>query len=108
MVLEKKKRGRRTTSPAPLCCTSCNCPVRRRRHRVTRNRALILGGEAAQGPAHIAFAKALERAVAQLSHALAGHAEHRADLLERVLAPTFEAEVQAEHLRVTRRQRAEC
>ena len=66
-----------------------------------------LRGEAAQRAADVAFAKPLERAVAQLANAFTGDAEHGADLLERVLAPTFEAEVQAQHLRIARRQRAQ-
>ena len=49
----------------------------------------------------------LERAVAQLADALAGDAEHAADLLERVLAPALEPEVEPQHLGVARRQRAE-
>ena len=39
------------------------------------------GGEAGQRASHVALAQPLERAVAQLADALAGHAEHRADLL---------------------------
>src|SRR5215208_1018678 len=66
-----------------------------------------LRGEAAERAAHVAFAKALERAVAELPDALARDAEHRADLLERVLAPALQAEVQPEHLRVARRERVE-
>src|SRR5215208_384285 len=66
-----------------------------------------LRGEAAERAAHVALAKALERAVAELPDALARDAEHRADLLERVLAPALQAEVQPEHLRVARRERAE-
>src|SRR5881394_3679673 len=66
------------------------------------------GGKAAERAADVAFAKALEGAVAKLTDALARHAEHRADLLERVLASTFETEVETQNLRVARRQRAEC
>ena len=55
----------------------------------------------------VALAQALERTVAQLADPLARDAEHRADLLERVLAPALEAEVQPQHLRVARRQRVE-
>src|SRR6476646_8092717 len=38
---------------------------------------------------------------------LARHTEHRADLLERVLPSALEAEVQAQHPRVARRERPE-
>ena len=63
------------------------------------------GREAAQRAADVAFAQALERAVAELANALARDAEHGADFLERVLASALEAEVEAQHLRVARRQR---
>src|SRR5688500_17692855 len=63
--------------------------------------------EAAQRATDVALAKALERAIAKLTDALARDAEHRADLLERVLTSALESEVQAEDLRVPRRERAE-
>src|SRR5688500_2785316 len=75
--------------------------------RVVLAGALGLGREAAEGAPDVALAEPLERAVAQLAHALARDAEHRADLLERVLAPALEAEVEAQHLGVARRERAE-
>src|SRR5215831_5384626 len=66
-----------------------------------------LGGEAAQCAADVAFAQALERAVAKLSDSLARDAEHGADLLERVLAAALEPEVQAEDFGVAWRERAQ-
>src|SRR5688500_7278903 len=45
--------------------------------------------EAAERASDVALPEALQRAVAKLAHALARDAEHRADLLERVLAPTL-------------------
>src|SRR5215207_3020813 len=47
-------------------------------------RASPLRREAPQRASDVPFPQPLERAVAQLPDALAGHAEHRADLLERV------------------------
>ena len=61
-----------------------------------------LRGEAAERPADVAFAQALEGTVAELANALAGDAEHGADLFERVFAAAFETEVEAEHLGVAR------
>src|SRR5690348_2862971 len=63
--------------------------------------------EAAKRPAHIPLTQPLQRPVAQLADPLARDAEHRADLLERVLASAFKAEVEAQHLGVARRQGAE-
>src|SRR5829696_2839712 len=63
--------------------------------------------ERPQCPTHVALAEPLERAIAQLAHALARHAQHRADLLEGVLATALESEVEPQHLRVTRRQRVQ-
>src|SRR5688500_17626446 len=56
--------------------------------------ARTLCGEAAECASDVALAQPLERAVAQLTDTLARHAEHRADLLEGVLAPTLQPEVQ--------------
>src|SRR5687767_6425160 len=50
--------------------------------------------EGSQGLAHLALAQALERAVAELADALAGDAQDVADLLQRVLAPALQPEVQ--------------
>src|SRR4051812_18836784 len=66
-----------------------------------------LRGEAAEGAAHVPFAQTLERPVAKLAHTLARDTEHGTDFLERMLAAAFEAEVEAQHFRVARRQRAE-
>src|SRR5271169_5074301 len=63
--------------------------------------------EAAQCAPHVALAQPLERAIPQLAHALARHAEHRADLLERMLASTLEPEVEAQHLGITAGERAQ-
>jgi hypothetical protein len=93
---------------APLRCAGHNCE--RPSSRATRgaaNSADGLGGEAAEGASHVAFTQPLERAVAELTHPFARDAEHGADLLERVLAAALESEVQAQHLRIARRQRAE-
>src|SRR5688500_798832 len=76
-----------------------------RRSSIGWNRTLRR--EAPECTAHITFTKALERAIAELSNALARHAEHRANLLERVLTSAFEPEVETEHLCVTWWQRAE-
>src|SRR5205085_91442 len=61
--------------------------------------------EAGQRLADGSLAQPLERAVAQLADPLAGHAEHPADLFQGVLASAVEAEVEPQHLGVTRRQR---
>ena len=55
---------------------------------------LPLGRETPQRPPHIALTQPLERAVAKLTDAFAGDAEHRPDLLEGVLAAPFEPEVE--------------
>ena len=60
-----------------------------------------------QSQTDFALAQALECAVAQLAHALAGDAEHGADLLEGVLATAVETEVEAEHFRVAGGKRGE-
>src|SRR5438309_655347 len=56
--------------------------------------------EGPQRLAHRAFAQPLQGAVAQLADALARDAEHAADLLQGVLAPAVQPEVEAQHLRV--------
>src|ERR1700694_3918028 len=66
-----------------------------------------LRGEAAERAADVTFTEPLERTVAELANALAGDAEHRTDFFERVLAPALESEVQAKHLCVAWRKRAE-
>src|SRR3954451_13219613 len=68
----------------------------------------LLRGEAAERPADIAFAQALERPIAELAHPLTGDAEHGTDLFERVLSAAFETEIEAKHLRIARRQGGEC
>src|SRR3984957_9911516 len=55
-----------------------------------------LRGEASQRAAHIALSQPLERTITKLPDALACDAEHRADLLQRVLPAAFESEVQSE------------
>src|SRR5690606_21185204 len=104
---------RPTCSMAPLKLGTesvcANCTGRRYGQicELGRGDAAPSGGETGQCLAHVAFAQALQRAVAQLAHALARDAEHAADLLEGVLAPAGQAEVEAQHLRVARRERAE-
>src|SRR5688572_8251295 len=70
--------------------------------------SLSLCGETPQRAPDVAFTQPLERAITQLTHALARNAEHRADLLERVLTTALEPEVQPEHLCVPWRKRTEC
>src|SRR5688572_27716834 len=60
-----------------------------------------------QRATHIAFTQPLQRTIAQLADAFACDAEHRADLFERVLATALETKVEAQHLRIPRRERAE-
>src|SRR2546425_751763 len=48
-----------------------------------------------------------KRPIAQLAHALARHAQHAADLLERVLAPAVQAEIESQHLGIPSLQRVE-
>src|SRR4051812_49408773 len=81
-------------------------PLSARRRRATRA-ACGSGREAAERAADVPLAEALEGAVAELADPLAGDAEHGADLLERVLAPALEPEVQAEDLGVARREGVE-
>src|SRR5687768_18602025 len=63
--------------------------------------------KARQSPPYLALAETFECAVPELSDALPRYAEHRADFLERVFPPAVEAEVEAQHLRVARRERAQ-
>src|SRR5690554_2049451 len=65
------------------------------------------GREAFERAAEIALAQPLECAVAKLAHTLARDAEHVADLFQRVLTSTIQAEVETHDLRVTRLQRLE-
>src|SRR5260370_38927122 len=55
----------------------------------------------------VAVAQPLERAIPQLPHSFARHAEHAADLLERVLAAAVQTEVEPQHLGVAPLQRRE-
>src|SRR5260221_7518309 len=92
----RKKRG--GSKPAPLLSV----------HPLLRfNPSRPLRREAAQRTPDISFAEPLERPIAELTNPLASDAEHAADFLERVLASAFEAEVEAQHLRVARRQRGQ-
>src|SRR5436190_11571815 len=63
--------------------------------------------ETCQGFADVAVAQTLQRAIPELANALTGHAEHAADLFERVLAPAVETEVQPQHLGVPPLQRVQ-
>src|SRR5438105_9916038 len=67
----------------------------------------VSGREARERLAYITIPQPLERAVPQLAHPLARHAEHAADLLERVLAAAIQPEIQAEHLGVAPLERAD-
>src|SRR5665213_4503166 len=49
-------------------------------------------------------AQALERAITQLAHALAGDAEHLPDFVERVLTVRFESEIEAQNLGIACRK----
>src|SRR5688500_13518142 len=64
-------------------------------------------GEAAERAADVALTQPLERAIAKLANTLTRDTEHRADLLERVLASTLETEVEAQHLCIPRGKRVE-
>src|SRR5690606_33459136 len=72
---------------------------------VTKSRASAR--EARQRATGVAFLEPLQGPISELAHSLTGHAEHLADLLERVLATAVEAEVQSQHSRVARRQRGQ-
>src|SRR5215213_6932049 len=96
--VEGKKTGR--PMAAPNRNRGCGEPL-------TGHRRPPLGREAAQRSADVPFAETLERPVAELPYSLARDAEHRADLLQRVLAPAFQPEIQPEHLRVSRGKRRE-
>src|SRR5471032_1202255 len=65
------------------------------------------GGKASKRPPNIPLTKPLESSVAQLSDALAGDAEHGADLFEGVLAAPFQAEVEAQYFCVAWREGGE-
>src|SRR5919107_6238157 len=67
----------------------------------------LLRREAAQRPADVSLTEPLERPVTELPYPLARDAKHRADLLQRVLAPALQPEVEPEDLRVARWERRE-
>src|SRR5690606_6869980 len=93
-----------TTSP-PSSSTLYTPPAARR--TMPGRRVMGSSGEALQRGAELALAQPPQRAVAELTDALARHAEHVADLFERVLAAAFEADVQPQHAGVARRQRVQ-
>src|SRR2546430_3960787 len=62
--------------------------------------------EARERLSHVSVPQPFQRPIAQLPHPLARHAEHAADLLERVLATAVQAEIQSQHLGVAPLQRA--
>src|SRR6266487_880687 len=62
--------------------------------------AACLGCEARERLADVAVAQPLQRAITQLAHPLTRHAQHAADLLERVLPSAVQAEVEPQDLRV--------
>src|ERR1035437_3247584 len=85
------KRGQineaaRRISPSRLCRLPSVVPaaVRRPPSAVSSRR------ERPEGATNVAFSQPLERTVAQLAHSFARDAEHRADLLESVLASALE------------------
>ena len=57
-----------------------------------------LRGERPECAADVAFAEPLERAIAKLTDAFAGDAEHGTDLFERVFASALETEVEPQYL----------
>src|SRR2546427_2749852 len=61
--------------------------------------------EAGECLADVSIAQAFQRAITQLPDALPCDAEHAADLLECVLAPTIETEIEPQHLRIAPLQR---
>src|SRR5688500_10321232 len=65
----------------------------------------FLRGETPESATYVSLTEPLQCTVAKLTNTLARDAEHRADLLECVLASAFEAEVQSQHLRIPRRKR---
>src|SRR5258707_2969267 len=67
----------------------------------------LLGGEAGESLAYIAIAKPLQRTIAELPHALASHAQHSANLFQRVLTPAIQTEVQPQHFGIAALQRVE-
>src|SRR5206468_6069317 len=71
------------------------------------NAQTVLRGETSECTSNVTFTQTLQRAIAELANTLTRDAKHRADLLEGVLAPTFETKVQPQHLRIARRQGAE-
>src|SRR5688572_3470045 len=65
----------------------------------------FLRGETPESATYVSLSEPLQCTVAKLTNTLARDAEHRADLLECVLASAFKAEVQAEHLCIPWRKR---
>src|SRR5512135_2629676 len=86
-----------------LCDARCSSVLLSR----SRSFSAALAAERLQRAANVAFAQALEGAVAKLAYPFARDAEHGTDFLKRVLAAALETEVQAQHLGVARRERAE-
>src|SRR5215218_6971494 len=60
--------------------------------------------EARQRPPDIPLLEPLQGAVPELADPLPGHAQHAADLLQRVLAAAVEPEVEPQYLGIPRRQ----
>src|SRR6266576_3627875 len=69
--------------------------------------AACLGCEARERLADVAVAQPLQRAIAQLAHPLTRHAQHAADLLERVLPSAVQTEVQPQYFGIAALQRVE-
>src|SRR6266550_422837 len=69
--------------------------------------AACLGCEARERLAYISVTQTFQRAIAQLPHALASHAEHSPDLFQRVLTSAVQTEVQPQHFGIAALQRIE-
>src|ERR1700730_16858798 len=61
--------------------------------------------EASERATNVTFTEALQGTIAKLANALARDSQQGTDLLERVLPPAFESEVQTQHLRIPRGKR---
>src|SRR5690606_31449938 len=93
--------------PPPHARARLRAPLAPRGGRSPGAGPLRSGREAVQRGAELALAQAPQGAVAELTDALARHAQHVADLLERVLAAALEPEVQPQHAGVARRERVQ-
>ncbi len=60
-----------------------------------------LGGETRQRSSDLPFAQPLERAITQLAHPFPGYTQQPADLLERMLPPAVQTEIETKHPCIT-------